>query len=345
MRHEQLYVAGVGAYFPKGVPVDDAIAAGQYSAEARERSGQRRVAVASDDDTQPSMAVRAGRQALARSGHAAGDVGLLLHAVSNYNGLDAWNAAAYLQREVLGGSGVSFEIRQLSNGALGSVELAAHHLAGTGAPAAMVTAADQFAEPYWDRWTSNVGMVFADGASAAVLSQRGGFARVRSLVSVCDADLEGLQRGDQPFQAGPDPGEFPVSLWLRSLEFFDAMDLAEADRRMTEGLRSCAHRAAQEAGIDIGAATHYIVPNFGRDLVEKDCLAPLGIDIDRTTWEWGRQIGHSGTADQFGALNHLVESDRLGTGDLVMLISVGGGFNWTCMVIEIIQAPNSYMPV
>jgi 3-oxoacyl-[acyl-carrier-protein] synthase-3 len=345
MRYEELYVAGVGAYFPKGVPVDDAIAAGQYSEEARERSGQRRVAVAGEDDTQPAMAVRAGRLALARSGHAAEDVGLLLHAVSNYNGLDAWNAAAYLQKEVLDGSGVSFEIRQLSNGALGSVELAAHHLAGTGASAAMVTAADQFAEPYWDRWTSNVGMVFADGASAAVLSRRGGFARVRSLVNVCDPDLEGLQRGDSPFQPGPDPEQFPVSLWLRSLEFFDAMELAEADRRMTEGLRSCVGQAAREAEIGVGDATHYVVPNFGRELVEKDCLAPLGIDIDRTTWEWGRQIGHSGTADQFGALNHLVESDALSTGDLVMLISVGGGFNWTCMVIELVQHPNSYMSV
>jgi 3-oxoacyl-[acyl-carrier-protein] synthase-3 len=346
MRYDDLYLAGVGAYFPKGEPVDDAIARGDYSADAQERSGQQAVAVAGEDDTQPAMAVRAARQALARSGHDPDEVGLLLHAVSNYNGLDAWNVAAYLQKEVPAPAALGFEIRQLSNGAMAGLELAAGHLlARPDRPAALISAADQFAEPYWNRWTCNVGMVFADGASAVVVSRRDGFARIRSVVTVSDPDLEGMQRGDAGFQSGPDPDQFPVSLWLRSLEFFDSMDPDEADRRMAQGLRRSAEQAAREAGMVVHDANCFVVPNFGRELLHKDCLDPLGIDIGRTTWEWGREVGHSGTADQFGGLNHLVESGRLRPGDRVLVLSVGGGFNWTSLVVEITKDAKAYMSV
>jgi len=177
------------------------------------------------------------------------------------------------------------------------------------------------------------------------LSRHGGFARIRSLVTVSDPELEGMQRGDARFQSGPDPEQFPVSLWLRSLEFFDAMDPDEADRRMADGLRNSAERAAEEADMSVRDATRFVVPNFGRELLHKDCLDPLGIEIERTTWEWGREVGHSGTADQFGGLNHLAESGRLRPGDRIMVLSVGGGFNWTSLVVEITKDAKAYPSV
>jgi 3-oxoacyl-[acyl-carrier-protein] synthase III len=340
MRYENLYIDGVGAWFPRQEPVAAAIERGDYTRAAQERSGQQRVAVATAADPHPEMAVRAGRTALSRSDRRDSDVCLLLHAVSNYNGLEGWNAASYLQQRILSGHGVSFEIRQLSNGALASVDLAASYLtAGAGRRAAMLTASDQFALPFWNRWTSNLGMVLGDGASALVLTGDAGFAQVLSLVTVADPGLEGLQRGNRELGPGPDPALQPVDLWMRNLEFFDVMDLDEAGARMAAGLREAATRAVAEAGMGLHDATHYVVPNLGRDTVRRECLEPLGIDIARTTWDWGSHIGHCGTADQFAALNHLAETGALTPGDRVMMISVGGGFNWTCAVVEILREP------
>lgn len=339
----EVYIAGVGGYFPEAVPVDEAIANGDYSTQAQEQTGQRRVAIAGEDDTLPTMAVQAGRRALDRSRHGPGDVGLLLHAATSYNGLDGWNIGSYLQKEILDGAGLSFEVRQLSNGSVGSVELAARYLAATPeTKAAMITAADQFTEPYWNRWTSNMGMVFGDGASAAVLSRQGGFARVLSVVTETAPELEPLHRGSQPFQPGPAADQFPVSLWMRSLECYDEMDPDDVAERMVRGLCSSANGAAEEAGMAIGDAARYVVPSFGRELVDKECLGPLGIDVDRTTWDWGMDVGHCGTADHFGGLSHLAESGHLNQGDRVMLISVGGGFNWTTVVLEILDSPDHW---
>ncbi|MEV4921995.1 ketoacyl-ACP synthase III family protein [Streptomyces roseoverticillatus] len=340
MQHEDLYIAGVGSYLPKAVDVDEAIATGRYDAEEQLGSGQESVTVAGSEDSQPDMAVRAAREALERSGHRADEVGLLLHAVTGHNGLDGWNAAAYLQRQVLDGSGVAFEIRQLSNGAVGAVELAAAHLAAApGREAALITAADRFAEPAWDRWRSSWGLVFGDGASAAVFSRSRGFARVRSAVTVTDTELEVLHRGTLPFTPAPTPDQYPIDFRARTLDSSWAMSFEETERRLAAGIREAVTRATEEAGIGTGDAEHWVMPNFGRELLHKQCLDPLGVGVERTTWQWGSRVGHLGAADQFAGLAYLTEAGRVAPGDRVAVVGVGGGFNWTCVVLEITGRP------
>jgi 3-oxoacyl-[acyl-carrier-protein] synthase-3 len=340
MRYEDLYIAGTGWWHPKTVSVEDAVADGRCELAAAQRTQTRRVAIAGPEDSQPDMAVRAGKQALTRSGHQPEDVELLLHAVANYNGLDGWNAASYVQHRVLGQAGVSYEVRQLSNGGVAAVQLAAAYLDGHPGRAAMITASDKFTEPAWNRWRSSAGLLFADGAAAVVLSRRGGFARILSAVTVSDPELEGLQRGDQPFHAYADPAQYPVELEARTLEFSDVMPLDESGPRRGAGMRRASRQALDAAGVRMEDISRFVAPNFGYDLMRLSCLLPLGIELERTTWEWGSQIGHTGAADQFAALSHLVESRQVTVGDHVMIIGVGGGFNWTSIVLEIVDLPD-----
>src|SRR3954451_4050212 len=160
MRYQDLYVAGLGSWYPAAVPVAHAVADGRYAAAAQQRTAQLSVAIAGPDDSQPEMAVRAGALAVRQSGIPDSECALLLHAVAGHNGLDGWNAASFLQHRLIGGHGVAFEIRQLSNGVTGSVDLAAASLAAdTGRTAALITASDVFAEPVWDRWRLHPGLV------------------------------------------------------------------------------------------------------------------------------------------------------------------------------------------
>jgi 3-oxoacyl-[acyl-carrier-protein] synthase-3 len=339
LRHDDIYIAGLGAYFPKALPVDEAIASGRYDATSQRATRQRSVAIADEGDSQPEMAVRAGRSALARSGHSPGRVGLLLHAVAVYSGLDGWNCASYLQNEILDGSGIAFEIRQVSNGAVGAVELAAPFLRSSGHDAALITAAERFAEPAWNRWRADSGLIFGDGASALLLSTEGGFARLLSSATESAAELEGLHRGSAPFRPSPDPSEYPLDLHARAVDFVDRMDLELIREISWKGLRTAAERAAADAGMALDDASVYVVPNFGANLLQGQVLDPLGVPLDRTTHAWGSEIGHVGASDQFGALNHLIEQKQVGPGDRVMVIGVGGGFNWTCLVVEISDLP------
>ncbi|MFI9389017.1 ketoacyl-ACP synthase III family protein [Kutzneria sp. NPDC052558] len=335
MRYKDLHVAGVGSWFPTSVPIGEAVADGRYNPEVLAKTQMAGVAVAGPYDPQPVMALNAGRRALKHAGLPGHQVSLLLHAVAGYNGLEAWNCASYLQNELLDGHGFSFEIRQLSNGAVGAVELAASFLgAHASRRAAVITTADVFPAPVWDRWTASPGLIFGDGASALVLSKDGGFAKVLSVASACDPALEGMQRGNSPFFGYADPSQYPVDIRARTHEFADVLPLRQAAKRMAEGLHAAADEACADAGLRIADVDHVVVPNFGRELLQEECLDPLGVDVSRTVWDWGREVGHVGAADQFAGLARLVETGKARPGETVLLVGVGGGFNWTCVLLR-----------
>jgi 3-oxoacyl-[acyl-carrier-protein] synthase-3 len=335
MKTDRLFAAGVASWFPESVPVDEAVADHRYDPAVRERTLMEGVAVAGPGESAPAMALEAGRKALAHSGLPPEEVALLLHAAAGYSGLEGWNCASYLQHRLVGGHGLAFEVRQLSNGAMGSLELAAGYLAaGDGRRAALITAADVFPAPVWDRWTASPGLIFGDGASALVVSRDAGFARVLSVASACDPELEGMQRGDSPLYGYPDPVQYPVNLKSRTLEFAATVPLKEASARMAAGLHAAADQACADGGMRIRDVDHVVVPNFGRELLQEECLDPLGVDVSRTVWEWGRGVGHAGAADQFAGLARLVESGRARPGQTVLLVGVGGGFNWTCALLR-----------
>ncbi len=330
-----LYFAGIGHHLPGTTNVADAVADGRYDAADDEAHAYASVTV-SDGEAPPDMAVRAGRLALDRAGIAPGEVALLLHASAWFQGIDYWPAAAYVHRELLAGNrrAPALDVQQMCDGALGALELAASYLiADPSREAALVTTADRFAEPGFDRWRSDIGIVYGDGAAAAVLA-REGFARLRSVVTVMDTELEAMYRGDEPFaaRAGRE-----VDVRARRRAFMAGSE--GVSDRTTAGLTEAIERALDEAGVKLGDVSRFVFPNVGLRTLQTRYLDVLGLDLPLTTWEWGRRTGHVGAADQLTGLTHLVESGQVSPGDRVVLVGIGAGFSWTGAVVEVTSRP------
>jgi 3-oxoacyl-[acyl-carrier-protein] synthase III len=326
MQCDGLYIAGLGQHLPGTLDVAEAVADGRY--DAAEQAANEYVSVTvSDGQAPPEMAVDAARIALRRSGVETDHVALLLHASSWFQGLDFWPAASYLHREVLGGvrHAPAIDVQQMCNGTLGAVELAAGYLlADPGREAALVTTADSFAEPGFNRWRGDVsGTVYGDGAAAVVLA-RSGFARLRSIVTVMDTELEGMYRGDEPFTVRPGR---PVDIRARRGAF-----KGEIADRMAVGLTEVVERALGDAGVALGDVSRFVFPNVGLRILRTRYLAPLGVEEAATTWEWGRRTGHVGAADQLTGLEYVAKSGVRGP---VVLIGIGAGVSWTCAVVDI----------
>lgn len=193
MRWNDLYVAGTGVCIPPSVTVEAAIAMGRYDTDGAARSQHLSVTTAPANHRAPDFAVTAGLQALKRSGHTPDEIGILLHAVVIHAGIDAWNAASYVQQGVGAGTCLATEVRSGCNGALVGLELACSHLAARPKEtAALVTAADIFPEPLIDRWRTAPGCIFGDGGAAAVVSGTAGFARIVAICTATDPALEAL---------------------------------------------------------------------------------------------------------------------------------------------------------
>lgn len=344
MRYSDLYIAGVATWLPPLRSADDAISEGLYDPAEQAANSYLSVPVAGAEDAPPVMAVRAARGALARSGVRPGDVALLLHASMWYQGIDFWSPAPYIHHAVLGEnpSAPAIDVGQMSAGTLGATELAASYLAADPArPAALVTAADRFAGPGFDRWRTDVSsIVYGDGAAALVLTRAPAFARLVALRTVVDTCLEPMYRGDSAFGAVSAAPFGPVDNRARRNAYLKEVGRDHIVSRTTDGMIAAVRGVLDDSGLDLTDIGRFVFPNVGLSVLRNRYLEPLGLDLAATVWEWGRTTGHVGTADQITGLAYLIDQGWLRPGQRVMLVGIGAGFTWSCAIIECLQAPS-----
>jgi len=339
VRIEDVYIRGTGVRLPARLMVQDAVASGECDPKLVARTGAVSVCVSAGESA-AEMAAHAARDALSRAGSTPGDVELILHADTYHQGQDLWPVASYIQRETVRNQCLAVEIRQMSNGGLAALDLACAYLRRTEHRTdALLTAADRFCPPGIDRWRTDPGTPYADGAAAVVLSRRGGFARLLSVAVNADSELEEMHRGQEPFSPAPLSIRTPVDFDAAKRYFTSCYGLSFAISRTTAGQRAAVKQALADAQLELEEAQWVILPHFGRRRLESIYLQQYGIPIERTTWEWSRTVGHLGAADQFASLDHLVSSGAARPGDHCVLISVGAGYSWGAAVLRITERP------
>jgi 3-oxoacyl-[acyl-carrier-protein] synthase-3 len=332
MKIDQLFIAGIDTFLPPAVSVKQAVADGRYDAREAAETALESVLVA-DDQAPPDMAVRAARGAVARSGVDPAAISLILHASLYFQGIVFHPTASYIHNAALGHhSALALEVNGASNGGLCSLELAATYLAASpvGA-AALITTADNFCTPLFDRWKSHAGLVMADGASAMVLSRQRGFARVLSVATVSDPRFEHLNRGNEPFRRVP----VPIELHRRRTEHTVEGSRDKHSRRFRNGLRAAVDHALRDSHTELAGIAHFSFSHIGRNLLEREYYRELEINESVTTWRFGRRTGHMGAGDQIAGLSFAMDHGALNPGDRFMMLGVGGGFTWSAAVIEI----------
>ncbi|WP_133912204.1 ketoacyl-ACP synthase III family protein [Streptomyces sp. NBC_00582] len=341
-----VHLTGLASWLPEPVTTQEAVDRGWYAFADREGSGMRAVRVAGEVPA-PEMAVRAGRTALRRAaashGLTADDYGALLHAATYHQGPDGWSAPHYVLRHTLDRPLTATQIGPGCLGMLAALELAAHRLAADPSrDAVLITSADNFSAPVVDRWNSSRLFLLADGAAAAVVSRRGGFARLLAIGSASAPALEELHRaGEQLFPPGITVG--------RSLNFEDRA--AHLRRQWEQGTAAPAvhfgdvvadtvDRVLEEAGSGLEKVARICHTGYARGALHSIYLAPLDIEPALGTWEFTRDIGHVGAADPFLGLEHLWSRGEVGPGDQVVLLAAGPGMEVACAVVEITAGPD-----
>ncbi|WP_245975572.1 ketoacyl-ACP synthase III family protein [Amycolatopsis palatopharyngis] len=340
MLWDDVYLRAAASWLPPAMPAEVAVALGLAEAEAVRRAQVTGVTIAKDSP--PEMGVAAAHAALERSGCASGDIALVLHACSYYQGHDMWAPASYIQHHAVGNRSPAIELRQTSNGGMAALELAAAYLTATGGAAALLSTSDRFCAPGIDRWRTDPGTVFADGATALVLARGSGFARLRSLVTVGEPALERMHRGDDPFGDAPLATRVPVDIDETTRAYVRGRAGQRVVALMASRHAESVEYALDEAEVKLGDIDWFVLPHFGRRRLDVNYFRRFGIDRDRTLWSWSRGVGHLGAGDQFAGIAHLLESGRLRPGQRVMLMGVGGGFTWSAAVLEIGCVPDWY---
>jgi 3-oxoacyl-[acyl-carrier-protein] synthase III len=345
LRTPDIFISGLGVYVPQTVSVESAVRAGLYPAEEAELHELAGTAVAGDMPA-PEMALRAARNALDRCAQPPEDIDLLLYADTWHQGPDGWLPHSYLQRHLVGGTVTAVELRQGCNGIFSALALAASHLRSGAGRTALLVAADNYGTPLMDRWRMGPGYIAGDGASAVVLSTEDGFARLSALCSRTVPEAEELHRGGEPlFPPSVTTGR-TISFGTRSQEFrSNAMSRGTGTAallKIQQQLMEVISRALADAGISADEVTKVAFMNYSREIVEQRCMAALGLPMSRSTWDYGRTIGHCGASDQVIALDHELAAGQLKPGDHMLMLGTGPGVNISAAVVEILARPEWY---
>jgi 3-oxoacyl-[acyl-carrier-protein] synthase III len=346
MRIPDMYIGGLGKYLPETFSVERAVEEGFYSqadVELHEFTG----AAVAGPVPAPEMGLRAAQEALERSGQHAKELDLVLYVSTWLQGPEGWLPHSYLQRHLVGGDVPAIEVRQGCNGVFGALDLAVSHLrADPARDSVLVVAADNFGTPLVNRWTMLPGYVVGDAGSAVLLTKQRGFAQLVSLCSITVPEAEQMHRGKEPlFPPGVALGR-DVDFGARFRDLSDVINsepesgLGAAFGVVRKRLVEVVERALEESRIEIDDVARLSFVNCTREALEQRCLIPLGIPLLKSTWEFGRTIGHCGASDQILALEHVTAARELHPGQHMLLLGTAPGITLSAAVIKLLDTPD-----
>ncbi|QYC45218.1 hypothetical protein Nocox_38340 [Nonomuraea coxensis DSM 45129] len=323
-----MFVRSLGVFVPDVVSVEQAVEEGLYPPEEAERFQQLGAAVAGDLPA-PEMARRAVLDAYERWGESSPkELDLLLYPSVWHQGPNGWQPQHYLQMHLLGGAVPAYEIRSGCVGMISSLELAASYLrADAGRETALVVSADNHGTPLVDRWRMTPGALIGDAACALVLGKDYGMAELLAVNATTIPEADAVNDGAYPL--------FPPDATVgRGLSFGDRHE--EFRQRLLKERGTGIHLTIQktmmqqveqtldEAGIELSDITRVAFPHGRREDLDGQ-MSWLGIELDQTTWDYGRRVGHCGAVDQFIAFEHLLATGGLVPGDHLLMVGFGSG--------------------
>jgi 3-oxoacyl-[acyl-carrier-protein] synthase-3 len=334
MRHERVFLNGFGSHVPPVVPVADVVLSGQLREADRVKIGVTGVAISDPGETPPEMAVHAAAKALKNAQLTPDEIDLLVFGC-------VWDPehlapAAYVHHHLgVNPAATAFEIRQGCNGALTGMATAGWHLgAHPGAGPVLLTTADRFLAPAWDRYSARDGYLWGDAASAVVLSREEGPVRLLSTASRSMSETEEV--GRRSALSLGDPDKLPGVRLRQEFNMYKRLGPQNVRSGLQNAMRDVVAQALGDAETTMDRAARVLVPNMGEQWRTWALLEPLGITEDRTTWtDHGRHLGHTGLADQLLALEDLLDRGELASGDQVVLASFAVGFTVAAAVVEV----------
>ncbi|MEV2262630.1 3-oxoacyl-ACP synthase [Streptomyces anulatus] len=297
----------------------------------------------SEDLAAPEMAVRAAGRVFADTGWDPTRIGLVAHGWTYHQGHDFWSPAHYIARRTGASEALPVGVQQMSNSGAAALGMAAAKLiADPGAEAALVTTADRFSLPGFDRWSADYGVAYGDAGTAALLRRREpdeqpGTLLLRSLAFATDASFEEMYRGRDPFSAAPLAHGGRVDVKRPKKAYMEMRGGIEEFRRAAVG---CVDRVLRRALSDAGTEPDdprivlVALPRLGDSVLDLMYRPVLDGVVRAEILALRESSGHLGAGDLLANAEHIAGSRALKSGDIALVLGGGGGFTWSCAVLE-----------
>jgi 3-oxoacyl-[acyl-carrier-protein] synthase-3 len=332
-----IYIAATTTWLPpERSTAADAVADGRLDPVDAARDGYIELSV-SPTLAPAQMAVLAAQRALTTSETDPADVGLVAHAWIYHQGHDFWSPAHYIAHHTGMWHAIPVGIQQMCNGGAIAIETAATRLiADPRTSTALVTTADRFEPPGFNRWTGDYGIGYGDGATAVLLSTKPARYRLLASVTVGAPELEQMHRGSDEFSPAARWHSTTIDVRRTKKAFLQNGGKSRFVAAAAPAVTALIASAVADAGLafDDAALRLVALPRLGRSVLEEAYLPVLADLISAQPVDYGRDTGHLGAGDAAANLATIHQNNLLAPGDVALLLSAGGGFSWSCLVVQ-----------
>ena len=229
-----------------------------------------------------------------------------------------WNPGYALQNIAGAKKADSLSLRQGCNGLM--VALAQAGKLSQSGKRSLVAGSDCFDIPGFDRFSSDYGIMYGDGAAACIVGGSTGRFRVLDIVEISSTKLAALHNG-RGFATGDVRSAKKRYLEQNGKDYLT---------RKTRSAMAQLSLKAKEYNVE-----RILFPNLGKELLQSNYYPAFDRAEERSAAELGKRIGHLGTTDQLVALEHLHTTGEIYAGTRILLIGAGSGFSWSAIVIEV----------
>lgn len=318
--------------------VADAVAAGRLDQETADRLGYLEL-TESPDRAAPELAVLAAGKALAEAGWDGADLGLTVHSWLYHQGHDFWSAPHFVASGVGAQQATPVGVQQTSNGSVAALELAAGRLAlDPAVERCLVTTADCFGEPGFDRWYGDIDVAYGDAGTALLLDRSGGPYRLLAIASTSAPDYEVMYRGDDPFSPAPRTARERISARRTKLYFRAGGGWPRFVMLLRRSVRQVVLTALSDAGLTPAdrRLRYLVLPRIGAGALAQFYEPSVReLELPHTeVLDLGRRTGHLGAGDVIANLADLNAGNRLAPGEVALLLSAGNGYTWSCVAVR-----------
>ena len=289
------------------------------------RTGIKERHIAAADEFTSDLGARAAQRAMAQAGVTAEQIDLIVVATITPD-MPFPSTAALIQRKLGAHRAAAFDLEAACSGFIYALEVAQQFIMSRTYDTVLVIGAETFSSivDWQDR---NTCVLFGDGAGAAILRNRPNAHGLLTAVMGADG-----RKADLLFMAGGGSRCPATAQSVAARLHYLRMEGKETFKNAVQAMLTAAEEALRRCEIDI-ARIKLIIPHQANRRIIDAVAERLGAKPEQLFVNL-HKYGNTSAASVAIALDEAVQSGKVQSGDLLLLIVFGAGLTWGAAVIE-----------
>jgi 3-oxoacyl-[acyl-carrier-protein] synthase III len=327
MKEKFVGILGLGSYVPEKVVTNKDLEKILDTSDEwiTERTGIRERHIAADHEATSDLATIAAQRALEDAGISAEELDLIIVGTVTPD-MSFPSVACIVQENLRAKNAAAFDITAVCSGFIYGLVIAGQFIK-TGIYRKVLVIGAETLSRIMDWQDRNTGVIFGDGAGAAVLGENPsgyGILGVNLGADGAGGDLLKVQAGGTRQPTSPET--------IAQRLHFIHMNGTEVFKFAVKAMGDSATKALEDAQLSPQDIT-YLVPHQANIRIIQASARRLGLPMEKVFVNLDR-YGNTSAASIPIALDEVAKSNKLKNGDILLLVGFGGGLTWGATVIK-----------